>query len=499
MDEKAPQYNGGVPKKREYVDEYTKLFKAIYRQQYKDQANLPGGFSEQDFLNTLVIEESVHKKQVGFFKDLLEKVSQITIVVPVIEGILERELGTGDRLTSGEAKGKLIDGGIQAVTLGYGVLTSAGKEVLLDIARSAGSDIAETTVATTLKHAGVNEDISEGIGILTRMKVDKLLTGQSGIRNVEEAFDHVHIKGNMPIDIPELEESTLHRLEKHGLTMDEGLDKIGTGRLANPKGPVGTLQESISKNGINLSDEMVRYDDYWKKVKTGETGHPGMSHEEYAKWKYGDGKVLDHTFVNRVDSDEYLKFKGSEAGKQKSFIEGVGNPEFTSLRDLMSPEEVAKYDKHWAEVAERISNEALDNQRNFIKNGGITKPGGGAYKPAKISAAVDMNTGDISFGYNGANKFNPSRNTLKPELQTLIDNTKSLAANDLTNPYAARNSYELWSVDNCAEVYATNNALINGANIDNIFLNTQFFNNGAYAEPCANCKITFKNFGMPNK
>ena len=165
----------------------------------------------------------------------------------------------------------------------------------------------------------------------------------------------------------------------------------------------------------------------------------------------------------------------------------------------MSPEEVAKYDKHWTEVAERISNEALDNQRNFIKNGGITKPGGGAYKPAKISAAVDMNTGDISFGYNGANKFNPSRNTLKPELQTLIDNTKSLAANDLTNPYAARNSYELWSVDNCAEVYATNNALINGANIDNIFLNTQFFNNGAYAEPCANCKITFKNFGMPNK
>ncbi|MBN1079342.1 hypothetical protein [Clostridium botulinum] len=178
---------------------------------------------------------------------------------------------------------------------------------------------------------------------------------------------------------------------------------------------------------------------------------------------------------------------------------GVSNPKYTRFRDLMSPEEVAIYDKHWTEVAERISNEALDNQRNFIKNGGITKPGGGAYKPAKISAAVDMNTGDISFGYNGANKFNPSTNALKPELQTLIDNTKSLAANDLTNPYAARNSYELWSVDNCAEVYATNNALINGANIDNIFLNTKFFNNGAYAEPCANCKITFKDFGMPNK
>ena len=35
------------------------------------------------------------------------------------------------------------------------------------------------------------------------------------------------------------------------------------------------------------------------------------------------------------------------------------------------------YDKHWTKVAERISNEALDNQINFIKIGGKTKPGGG--------------------------------------------------------------------------------------------------------------------------
>ena len=136
---------------------------------------------------------------------------------------------------------------------------------------------------------------------------------------------------------------------------------------------------------------------------------------------------------------------------------------------------------------------------SYIKNGGIRKSGGGAYKPAKISAAVDMNTGNISFGYNGSAKFNPSRNPIKPELQSLIDKTKQLAANDVTNPYANRSSFELWSVDNCAEVYATNNALINGANIDNIFLNTKFFNNGAYAEPCANCRITFKDFSMPKK
>lgn len=75
----------------------------------------------------------------------------------------------------------------------------------------------------------------------------------------------------------------------------------------------------------------------------------------------------------------------------------------------MTPEEIARYDEHWLNVAENISNEALDNQITYINNGGITKPGGGAYKPAKISAAVDMNTGDIYFGYNGLNKSNPSK------------------------------------------------------------------------------------------
>ena len=58
----------------------------------------------------------------------------------------------------------------------------------------------------------------------------------------------------------------------------------------------------------------------------------------------------------------------------------------------MSSEEVARYDEHWLNVAENISNEALDNQIAFIKSGGITKSGGEKYRPAKISATVDLNT-----------------------------------------------------------------------------------------------------------
>lgn len=42
----------------------------------------------------------------------------------------------------------------------------------------------------------------------------------------------------------------------------------------------------------------------------------------------------------------------------------------------MSPGEIARYNEHWVNVAENISNESLDNQIAFIKSGGIPRTGG---------------------------------------------------------------------------------------------------------------------------
>ena len=165
----------------------------------------------------------------------------------------------------------------------------------------------------------------------------------------------------------------------------------------------------------------------------------------------------------------------------------------------MTPEEIASYDEHWLDVAEQISNEALDNQIQFIKNGGITKPGGGAYKPAKISATVDLNTGDIYFGYNGTNKFNPSIQEIHPVLQQRINYTKSLASNTDGNMFAYKQSFEMWSVDNCAEIYSANNALQNNVSWNDMFINTKYFKTGKWAKPCQNCKVTFENIPMPVK
>jgi len=48
------------------------------------------------------------------------------------------------------------------------------------------------------------------------------------------------------------------------------------------------------------------------------------------------------------------------------------------------------------------------------------------------------------------------------ELQQRIEYTKNLAANTIDNEYASRMSFQIWSVDNCAEIYAVNNLLKDG-------------------------------------
>ena len=170
----------------------------------------------------------------------------------------------------------------------------------------------------------------------------------------------------------------------------------------------------------------------------------------------------------------------------------------------MSSKDLEGYEKYWKGVAEKTSNDALDMEIAKMNSGNIKKPNGDAYSSTKISAAVDMNTGDIYLGYSGKKGYNPSKpdymngEIIEPSLQARINNTKNIAASDLNNPYREKSSYEPWAVDNCAEVYATNKALQNSADIDNIFLNTKTVKTGEYAPPCDNCKITFNGFLMPN-
>ncbi len=217
----------------------------------------------------------------------------------------------------------------------------------------------------------------------------------------------------------------------------------------------------------------------------------------------GDGvhtsPAVNETKINKVETT-----KNVTGGIKEEVTENVAN---SSFRDLMSFQESIRYDKYWLDVAEEISGKALEKHITFINCGGIKKSGGGAFKPVKVSVALDLNTGNMHFGYNGSDPrvFNPSRKEIVPELQQRIERTKNWAVNDINNEFAANMSFEIWSVDNCAEVYAVNNLLRNGGDINNIFINTK--NSLAKkvdkylktASPCRNCQRTFEGCFFPKK
>lgn len=158
------------------------------------------------------------------------------------------------------------------------------------------------------------------------------------------------------------------------------------------------------------------------------------------------------------------------------------------------------------EVAKDFAREQLDEHVKFLKNGGIKKPidengfGGGKYKPDVISAAVDITRVDgkktkITFGYNGAREgqFNPSVMELHPDLGKIAQGTRKKAKNDPKNPYKDDESFEIWHVENCAEIQAVNQLLWSGSRIDDILIST-INGNGKYKAPCKNCQETFLDF-----
>ena len=312
--------------------------------------------------------------------------------------------------------------------------------------------------------------IGAGIGALstTAMKAgEEISTGN--VRSAKEAFRDVRISAASGF-----------------ITGAFGAKFPGAHRLV--EGVVDTAVSAGERLAYAVFDDSMSWDEKWAYALD-----PGQMVADFVT-----GVVIGE-FLDGIMAATQNKLRSIFANNDAAMREALESGNYSSLRELMLPEEVARYDEHWLDVAEKISNEALDNQIDFIKNGGITKPGGGAYKPAKISAAVDLNTGDIYFGYNGANKFNPSIQEIHPDLQQRINRTMSLAGNSIDNEYASRMSFEKWSVDNCAEIYSVNNALQNQATLDNIFINTKYFKDGKYALPCRNCQVTFEGCLFPKQ
>ena len=86
------------------------------------------------------------------------------------------------------------------------------------------------------------------------------------------------------------------------------------------------------------------------------------------------------------------------------------------------------------------------------------------------------------------------------KLRDAIELTKNKAVKD--NRYTdlfgkselEKPSYQkTWRVENCAEIWSVRQAIMNGAEWENISFRCINIDNGIYRYPCENCKVTFKD------
>lgn len=98
-----------------------------------------------------------------------------------------------------------------------------------------------------------------------------------------------------------------------------------------------------------------------------------------------------------------------------------------------------------------------------------------------MTAAVNLKTGRAYIGYNGKGvdfrtgneRFNPTVSELDDEVVMLVEKTKNRALEASKQAGGeVKDSFEKWTVDNCAEVQAVNQAVKDGAKVEDILLST---------------------------
>lgn len=59
-------------------------------------------------------------------------------------------------------------------------------------------------------------------------------------------------------------------------------------------------------------------------------------------------------------------------------------------------------------------------------------------------------------------------------------------------------SLEKWPIENCAEIWAARNAILEGANFDDLIFKTEYLGSGNSHEMCKNCLVTFEGHYVIN-
>ena len=189
-----------------------------------------------------------------------------------------------------------------------------------------------------------------------------------------------------------------------------------------------------------------------------------MSADEKVAYVF-DLKQMGVDFITGVAM--YFAFKGVLAIRKKLPWNRSGS--YSSLRDLMSPEEVARYDGYWNKVG---YDKALTTRNMLIQN---TVD---ANKKAVAIGAYDIETGNVTAKFAGA--IPDTINNQLIERANLIGGIGSKGINGKN------------TVGVCAEFQAANELLNNGGNLTNIrFTEAVRPRTGKVIPTCSNCLEMF--------
>ena len=149
------------------VDDFADLF----AKDYEDLVNSGNINSEekslQKYLDELILREFAHKKDSPFWKELLEQLSDLTIVIPIYEAATGKTLITGDYLTDTEGAFKLVSATVSLVTLGQGALASKGGVAFAKMfAAEVVSEAAAGTTVIVCDKAGVPSAVTISLALL---------------------------------------------------------------------------------------------------------------------------------------------------------------------------------------------------------------------------------------------------------------------------------------------------------------------------------------------
>lgn len=147
---------------------------------------------------------------------------------------------------------------------------------------------------------------------------------------------------------------------------------------------------------------------------------------------------------------------------------------------------------HYIEGTGNLIKEAIDRaikkRLDDIANNVIKKPTGGKYSPTTTTVAYNRKTGETFVGHSGHTGFNPSRlDEIHPELQKRVDAIKVEAEKAGKKTFDGHPSFEKWRIENCGEFNAINNALYNGATMNDISMKTVLTRGRSIKPPCRNC------------